>query len=210
MVDRILAMPEGMRLLLLAPVVRSRKGEYRKDLQDLQKRGFQRVKVDGTLHDIDAVPALNKKTKHDIEVVVDRIVVRAGTEQRLADSLETALALSDGLVIAENADGGERTTFSAKFACPVSGFTLDEIEPRLFSFNNPAGACPACDGLGTEMYFDPELVVPDGRLALADGAVAPWANSTSHYYRQTLDSLASHFGFPSARRSMRCQIRCSG
>jgi excinuclease ABC, A subunit len=199
MVDRILAMPEGARLLLLAPVVRGRKGEYRKDLQELQKRGFQRVKVDGTLHDIDAVPTLNKKVKHDIEVVVDRIVVRPGAGQRLADSLETALALSDSLVIAENADDGERTTFSAKFACPVSGFTLDEIEPRLFSFNNPAGACPACDGLGTEMYFDPELVVPDGRLSLADGAVAPWANSTSHYYRQTLEGLAGHFGFSLTR-----------
>ncbi len=195
MVDRITAMPEGRRLLLLAPVVRGRKGEYKKDLADLQRRGFQRVKVDGVLREIDAVPALNKKVKHDIEVVVDRIVVREGVAQRLADSLETALALADGLVFAEDADTGERTTFSAKFACPVSGFTLDEIEPRLFSFNNPAGACPACDGLGTEMYFDPELVIPDERLSLAAGAIAPWANSTSHYYRQTLDSLSAHFGF---------------
>ncbi len=195
MVDRILAMAEGTRLLLLAPIVRGRKGEYRKELQDLQKRGFQRVKVDGALLDIDAVPALDKKRKHDIAVVVDRLVVREGAAPRLADSIETALSLSDGLIIAENADTGEETTFSAKFACPVSGFTIDEIEPRLFSFNNPFGACPACDGLGTEMFFDPELVVPDDRLSLNAGAIAPWANSTSRYYQQTLESLSRHFKF---------------
>jgi len=195
MVDRVLDMPEGTRLLLLAPVVRGRKGEYRKELQDLQKRGFQRVKVDGTLHDIDAVPALNKKVKHDIEVVIDRIVVRPDLGSRLADSLELALAIADGLAFAEDADTGEQTTFSARFACPVSGFTIDEIEPRLFSFNNPYGACPACDGLGTEMFFDPELVVPDDRLALGEGAIAPWANSTSQYYAQTLRSLTDHYGF---------------
>jgi excinuclease ABC subunit A len=195
MVDRTLGMPEGRRLLLLAPIARGRKGEYRKELADLQKRGFQRVKVDGPLYDIDQVPALDKKRKHDIEVVVDRLVVRPGFGPRLAESLETALKLSDGLVFVEDADTGERTTFSAKFACPVSGFTIDEIEPRLFSFNNPFGACAACDGLGTEMYFDPELVVPDNRLSLADGAIAPWASSTSQYYRQTLQALAAHFGF---------------
>jgi excinuclease ABC subunit A len=195
MVDRTLGMPEGRRLLLLAPIARGRKGEYRKELADLQKRGFQRVKVDGPLYDIDQVPALDKKRKHDIEVVVDRLVVRPGLGPRLAESLETALKLSDGLVFVEDADTGERTTFSAKFACPVSGFTIDEIEPRLFSFNNPFGACAACDGLGTEMYFDPELVVPDNRLSLADGAIAPWASSTSQYYRQTLQALAAHFGF---------------
>ncbi len=195
MVDRVQAMPEGTRLLLLAPIVRGRKGEYRKELQDLQKRGFQRVRVDGALHDIDAVPALDKKRKHDIEVVVDRLVVRPGQQARLAESFETALALADGIVFADNADDGARTVFSAKFACPVSGFTIDEIEPRLFSFNNPYGACPACDGLGTEMYFDPELVVPDDGLSLIDGAVAPWANSTSQYYRQTLQCLAEHFDF---------------
>ncbi len=195
MVDKVMAMEEGTRLYLLAPIVRGRKGEYKREMQDLAKRGFQRVKVDGELYEVDGVPALNKKIKHDIEVVVDRLVVREGLESRLADSFETALALADGLAFAENADSGERTTFSAKFACPVSGFTIDEVEPRLFSFNNPFGACPACDGLGTEMFFDPELVIPDDRLSLNEGAVAPWANSTSQYYRQTLESLAGHFGF---------------
>jgi excinuclease ABC subunit A len=193
MVDRTLAMKEGTRLYLLAPVVRGRKGEYRKELAEFQKRGFQRVKVDGKMLEIDAVPALNKKLKHDIEVVVDRLVLREGLGNRIADSLETALALADGLAIAENADTGERTIFSSKFACPVSGFTIPEIEPRLFSFNNPFGACPACDGLGTKLFFDPELVVPDERLSLREGAVAPWANSSSQYYSQTLDSLARHY-----------------
>jgi excinuclease ABC subunit A len=203
MVDRIMALPEGTRLYLLAPMVRGRKGEYKKEIQDLQKRGFQRVKVDGKLYEIGEVPALNKKLKHDIEVVVDRIVVRDGIQTRLADSLETALAIADGLVFAEFADAKpvkkgetpERLTFSARFACPVSGFTIDEIEPRLFSFNNPFGACPACDGLGTTLYFDPELVVPDEALTLREGAIAPWASSTSQYYAQTLDSLARHFKF---------------
>ncbi|MGH6938640.1 excinuclease ABC subunit UvrA [Hypericibacter sp.] len=203
MVDRIMAQPEGTRLYLLAPMVRGRKGEYKKEIQDLQKRGFQRVKVDGKLHEIAEVPALNKKLKHDIEVVVDRIVVRDGIQTRLADSLETALAIADGLVFAEFADAKpvkkgetpERLTFSARFACPVSGFTIDEIEPRLFSFNNPFGACPACDGLGTTLYFDPELVIPDESLTLREGAIAPWASSTSQYYAQTLDSLARHFKF---------------
>jgi excinuclease ABC subunit A len=192
MVDKVLAMAEGTRLLLLAPVVRGRKGEYRKELAELQKRGFQRVKVDGRLHDIDAVPVLDKKRKHDIEVVVDRLVVRDGIAARLADSFETALALADGIAFAENADTGERTTFSARFACPVSGFTIAELEPRLFSFNNPAGACPACDGLGVTTFFDPDLVVPDERRSLADGAIAPWENTSSPYYRQTLESLAKH------------------
>jgi excinuclease ABC subunit A len=197
MVDRIMAMPEGTRLYLLAPIVRGRKGEYRKELQDLQKRGFQRVKVDGQLFEIDKVPALNKKLKHDVEVVIDRIVVRPGLETRLADSVETGLNLSDGLLYAEKADTGkaepERVIFSARFACPVSGFTIDEIEPRLFSFNNPFGACPACDGLGTTLFFDPELVVPDEALSLREGVIAPWANSSSQYYAQTLESLAKHF-----------------
>jgi excinuclease ABC subunit A len=193
MVDRILAMKDGTRLLVLAPIVRGRKGEYRKELADLQKRGFQRVKVDGKMFEIDAVPALNKKLKHDIAVVVDRIVVREGLGTRLADSLETALDLADGIAIAENADSGEETIFSSKFACPVSGFTIPEIEPRLFSFNNPFGACPTCDGLGTKLFFDPQLIVSDERLSLREGAVAPWANSSSQYYAQTLDSLARHY-----------------
>ncbi|MGE0652412.1 MAG: excinuclease ABC subunit UvrA, partial [Alphaproteobacteria bacterium] len=195
MVDRVMAMPEGTRLLLLAPVVRGRKGEYRKELADLRKRGFQRVKVDGKVFEIESVPALEKNIKHDIEVVVDRIVVSPKLGNRLADSLEVALGLADGLVFAENADTGERTTFSARFACPVSGFTIDEIEPRLFSFNNPHGACPTCDGLGVKLYFDPEMVVPDARLSLREGAIVPWARSTSQYYAQTLDSLARHFKF---------------
>ncbi|WP_048863077.1 excinuclease ABC subunit UvrA, partial [Acidisphaera rubrifaciens] len=193
MVDRVLAMPEGTRLLLLAPVVRDRKGEYRKELAELQRRGFTRVKVDGTLYDIGAVPSLNRKTKHEIEAVVDRIVVRPGIEPRLADSFETALALADGVVYAEDADGGARTVFSSRFACPVSGFSIEEIEPRLFSFNSPHGACPACDGLGTETFFDPSLVVPDERLSLADGTVAPWAGAKSPYYDQTLQSIARHY-----------------
>ena len=198
MVDRVMAMPEGTRLLLLAPVVRDRKGEYRKELGELQRRGFTRVKVDGTLHEIGEVPALNRKTKHDIEAVVDRVVVRPGVETRLADSFETALGLADGVVYAEHAGpigegGGERTVFSSRFACPVSGFTIEEIEPRLFSFNSPHGACPACDGLGVETFFDPELVVPDERLPLAGGAIAPWTGSQSPYYDQTLQSIARHY-----------------
>ena len=193
MVDRILDMPEGTRLFLLAPVVRGRKGEYRKDLVDLRKLGFQRVKVDGTLYDIEDVPTLNKKLKHDIEVVVDRVVVKDDIAQRLSDSLETSLKLTDGLVFAENANTGERSTFSARFACPVSGFSIDEIEPRLFSFNNPFGACPSCDGLGTTMHFDASMVVPDVEKSLANGAIRPWANSPYPYYGQTLDSIAKHF-----------------
>ncbi len=198
MVDRMQAMDEGTRIYLLAPIVRGRKGEYRKEFRELQKQGFARVKVDGTLHDIDAVPALDKNLKHDIEVVVDRLVIRPDPGNRVADSLETALALTEGIAVAENADDGERTIFSAKFACPVSGFTIDEIEPRLFSFNNPFGACPACDGLGTSMFFDPDLVVPDPGKSLRAGAIAPWANSSSSYYEQTLESLARHFGVSAA------------
>ncbi|MCH7937270.1 MAG: excinuclease ABC subunit UvrA [Proteobacteria bacterium] len=211
MVDRVMAMDEGTRLYLLAPIVRGRKGEYKKDLQALAKRGFQRVRIDGALYDIEDAPTLDKKYKHDIEVVVDRLVMREGLETRLADSFETALNLADGLAFVDEADikpskktktsgikdhvPEGRTVFSAKFACPVSGFTIDEIEPRLFSFNNPFGACPACDGLGTQMYFDPELVAADESLSLNDGAITAWAGSTSRYYTQTLSSLAEHFGF---------------
>ncbi len=212
MVDRVLALPEGTRLYLLAPISRGRKGEFKKELAELQKKGFQRVKINGTFYEIPDAPKLDKKFKHDIDVVVDRIVVRGDLQTRLADSFETALALSDGLVFAEFADKPlpksdteganksknethERITFSARFACPVSGFTIDEIEPRLFSFNAPAGACPTCDGLGTELQFEPDLVVPDGTLSLADGAVYPWAKTgaTSPYYEQTLASLAKFY-----------------
>jgi len=195
MVDRIMAWPEGTRLYLLAPIVRGRKGEYRKELAELMKRGFQRVKIDGEMHEIEQTPALNKKVKHDIDVVVDRVVVREGLESRLADSLEIALDLAEGIAVAENADDGETTVFSARFACPVSGFTIPEIEPRLFSFNNPFGACPACDGIGSQLYFEPSLVVPDESKTLRDGAIAPWSKSTSPYYLQTLDSLARHYKF---------------
>ncbi len=199
MVDRVMAMPEGTRLYLLAPIARGRKGEYKKELQELLKKGFQRVKVDGTLYEIADVPTLNKKLKHDIEVVVDRVVVKDGIQSRLAESFEAALALAEGIALTENADAkgdAGRTTFSAKFACPVSGFTIDEIEPRLFSFNNPFGACPTCDGLGVKMLFDPALVVPDDSLSIEDGAVAPWSASSvpSPYYLQALKGVLNHFG----------------
>ncbi|MFG1411722.1 excinuclease ABC subunit UvrA [Xanthobacter sp. VTT E-85241] len=201
MVDRVLALPEGSRLYLLAPVVRGRKGEYRKELAEFLKKGFQRVKLDGTFHEIAEAPALDKKFKHDIDVVVDRLVVRGDIATRLADSFETALGLADGIAVVEFADekdedgAPKRIMFSEKFACPVSGFTISEIEPRLFSFNNPFGACPACDGLGVEQTIDPDLVVPDKSRTLKQGAIAPWAKSTSPYYGQTLDALAKHYKF---------------
>jgi len=197
MVDRVMALPEGTRGYLLAPIVRDRKGEYRKELLELRKAGFQRVKVDGAFYEIDEVPALDKKFRHDIDLVVDRIVVRPGLEVRLADSFRTALDHADGIAILETApqEGeGERITFSEKFACPVSGFTIPEIEPRLFSFNAPFGACPECDGLGQELFFDERLVVPDVTRRV-DGAIAPWAKSKSPFYRQTLDAMARHYGF---------------
>ncbi|MFY9699165.1 MAG: excinuclease ABC subunit UvrA, partial [Rhodoplanes sp.] len=250
MVDRIMALPEGTRLYLLAPLVRGRKGEYKKELAELMKRGFQRVKIDGAFYEIAAAPALDKKLNHDIDVVVDRLVVRPDIATRLAESLETALKLADGLAVAELADspspppgggrsaakrsgggemrgeadhptpalgadppppgegerkktakihdqqsGPERLLFSEKFACPVSGFTIPEIEPRLFSFNSPHGACPACGGLGVEQKIDAELVVPDKEASLRRGAVAPWSRSSSPYYLQTLEALAKHYRF---------------
>jgi len=215
MVDRVMALTEGTRLYLLAPIVRGRKGEYRKELADLMKRGFQRVKIDGAFHEIAEAPVLDKKFTHDIDVVVDRLVVHRDIASRLSDSFETALKLADGLALAEFADKPlppaetagesanksknethERLTFSEKFACPVSGFTIDEIEPRLFSFNNPFGACPKCDGLGTELRFEADLVVPDKSLTLARGAILPWAKtgSSSPYYFQTLEALCRHYG----------------
>ncbi|MGZ9117005.1 MAG: excinuclease ABC subunit UvrA, partial [Methylocystis sp.] len=212
MVDRVMQLPEGTRLMILAPVVRGRKGEYRKELAEWQKKGFQRVKINGEVTEIGDAPKLDKKFKHDIDVVVDRIVVRADIASRLADSFEQALKLADGLAIAEYVDKPlgkadtegankskndthERIVFSERFACPVSGFTIEEIEPRLFSFNAPSGACPQCDGLGTELQFEAELVVPDSSLSLQEGAVYPWAKTgaTSPYYEQTLESLAKHY-----------------
>src|SRR4051812_1594843 len=214
MVDRVMALPEGSRHYLLAPVVRGRKGEYRKELAGWQKAGFQRVRIDGVFYAIEEAPSLDKKYKHDIEVVVDRIVVREGIEPRLADSFETALKLADGLVYLDPADPAEgaaasesgmkldyappgRIVFSEKFACPVSGFTIAEIEPRLFSFNAPQGACPACDGLGEKLVFDEDLVVPNHALSIRKGAVVPWAKSNppSPYYMQVLSSLARAYEF---------------
>ena len=243
MVDRIMTLPEGTRLYLLAPVVRGRKGEYRKELAEFMKKGYQRVKVDGAFYEIADVPALDKKFTHDIDVVVDRLVVRPDIATRLADLLEQALKLADGLAVAELADppasspgraegassgdpdkngkdspkrdgrdkpghdgkrtvakihdksGPERIVFSEKFACPVSGFTIPEIEPRLFSFNNPFGACPKCGGLGVEQHIDPDLVIPDKERTLRKGAIAPWAKSSSPYYTQTLAALGKHYKF---------------
>ena len=201
MVDKVMALPKDTRLYLLAPIVRGRKGEYRRDFAELQKRGFQRVKVDGEFYEISEVPALDKKLKHDIDVVVDRLVVKPDLGNRVADSMEVALGLTDGIAVAEMADKKkgdekpERLIFSARFACPVSGFTIEEIEPRLFSFNNPFGACPSCDGLGTQFFIDPIAVVPDGGLTLYKGAIAPWSKTSSPYYTQTLEAIARHYDF---------------
>ncbi|MGR3551729.1 excinuclease ABC subunit UvrA [Pseudooceanicola sp.] len=204
MVDRVMGMEEGTRGYLLAPMIRDRKGEYRKEFQELKKQGFQRVKVDGAFYEIEDVPQLDKKLRHDIDVVVDRIVVREGMETRLADSFRTALDLADGIAILETApsDGAasERFTFSEKFACPVSGFTISEIEPRLFSFNAPFGACPDCGGLGVELFFDERLVVPDATLRIADGALAPWRKGKSPYFLQTIEAIAKHYEFDKKAR----------
>lgn len=196
MVDLIMAMPEGTKLYLLAPVVRNRKGEFRKEIAEWMKAGYQRAKINGELVRLEDAPELDKKFKQDIDVVVDRVVIREGLETRLADSLEQALRLSDGLAVAEQADNpDERTVFSSKFACPVSGFTLEEIEPRLFSFNSPQGACSTCDGLGKELKFDAAMIIPDDSRSLAGGAIAPWSKTPSKLYAQTLKALAEHYGF---------------
>ncbi|MBV9261915.1 MAG: excinuclease ABC subunit UvrA, partial [Pseudolabrys sp.] len=209
MVDRVLALPEGTRIYVLAPVVRGRKGEYKKEIAEFLKKGYQRVKIDGAFYEIPEVKPLDKKFTHDIDVVVDRLVVNRDIAARLADSLEQCLKLADGLAVIELADSkatgaaanrgrnanAERITFSEKFACPVSGFTIPEIEPRLFSFNNPFGACPACGGLGVEQHIDADLVIPDRDASLKKGAIAPWAKSSSPYYTQTLEALGKHYRF---------------
>ena len=203
MVDKLAAIDDGTRLYLLAPVVRGRKGEYRKEIAEWQKAGFQRLKIDGEFYPIEDAPALDKKFKHDIDVVVDRLVTKGGQETRYADSLAQALQLADGIAIAEWADqpqGSEedpprRLIFSEKFACPVSGFTISEIEPRLFSFNNPYGACPVCDGLGAKLAFDADLIVPDKDKTLHKGAISPWAKGPSPLYTQTLQALSRHYDF---------------
>ena len=218
MVDRVMALPEGSRLYLLAPVVRGRKGEYKKEIAEYTRRGFQRLKIDGEYYEISETPILDKKLKHDIDVVVDRIVVRKDLSARLAESFETALELSNGLAVIEFADSKKTDAliassnsasgpnvsthyavnhilFSSKFACPISGFTIPEIEPRLFSFNNPFGACPTCGGIGHEQKIDPDLIVPNPKLTLRKGAIAPWSKSSSPYYVQTLEALGKHFKF---------------
>jgi len=201
MVDKLTVLPDGERILLLAPVVRDRKGEYKKEIAEWQRQGFQRLKIDGEFWAIEDAPALDKKFKHDIDIVVDRLVTRSGQDSRYADSLQTALNLADGLAVAEWADTPEgedaprRLLFSERFACPVSGFTIAEIEPRLFSFNNPAGACPVCDGLGQKLTFDADLIVPDRDKTLHKGAIAPWSRGPSPLYTQTLQALSRHYGF---------------
>jgi len=195
MVDRIMEINDGAKLYLMAPIVRGRKGEYSKEFREFQAKGFQRVKVDGVFYEIDEIPELNKKLKHDVSIVVDRLILRNDIGNRLADSIETCLNLADGLCVVENAETGEETIFSEKFACPVSGFTIAEIEPRLFSFNNPHGACPFCDGLGEKHDFDENLVVPDDSKSMDDGAIAPWTKTFSSFYQQALQAVADHYGF---------------
>lgn len=189
MVDKIEEFPIGTKLLLLAPIARGKKGEFKKEFDALQRQGYQRLKIDGEMYTIEEVPSLNKNLNHDIEVVIDRLVIKEGMSERLAQSLETGLKLSDGIVYVEKADSGERTVFSSKFACPVSGFTIEEIEPRLFSFNNPFGACPHCDGIGAKLYMDPELIIPNPNLSLNKGAIAPWDGFRSSFHNQAITSL---------------------
>lgn len=194
MVDRIMEMPEGTRIVLLAPIARGKKGEFKKEFENLQRQGYQRLNIDGTMYSIEDVPSLNKNQKHDIEVVIDRIAVKPGIEDRLSQSIETALKLSDGLLFVELPNGENRKIFSSKFACPVSGFTIEEIEPRLFSFNNPYGACPHCDGLGARLYMDPQLIIPNENLSIAKGAIAPWYGFRTSFYNQTVNSLCDYLG----------------
>ena len=205
MVDRVLGLEDGTRAYLLAPIVRDRKGEYKKEFLELRKAGFQRVKVNNEFYDLDEPPSLDKKFRHNIDVVVDRVIIKEDLATRLADSFRTALDLADGIAVLETAPQEEnveieRITFSENFACPVSGFTIPEIEPRLFSFNAPFGACPDCDGLGKELYFDERLVVPDQTLKIKDGALAPWRKGNSPYFLPTIEAIAEHFDFdPSSR-----------
>lgn len=194
MVDRILEFPIGTKLLLLSPIARGKKGEFKKEFETLQRQGFQRLKIDGENYTFDDLPTLSKTVKHDIEVVIDRIIVKDGIMDRLAQSVETGLKLSDGIIYVEEVENGKRITFSSKFACPVSGFTIEEIEPRLFSFNNPFGACPHCDGLGAKLYMDPNLVVPNQNLSLSQGAIAPWEGFHSSFHSQALTSLCDFLG----------------
>ena len=189
MVDAIQDLPEGSKIMLLAPIARGQKGEFKKEFENLQRQGFQRIKIDGEVFSLDETPALNKNIKHNIEVVVDRLVIKPNLAERIAQSVEIALKLSNGILYAENVADGSRSTFSSKFACPVSGFTIEEIEPRLFSFNNPFGACPHCDGIGAKLYMDPDLIVPNHNLSLSQGAIVPWDNSKSAFYSQTITSL---------------------
>lgn len=198
MVDKIMESPIGTKLLLLSPIARGKKGEFKKEIEALQRQGYQRLKIDGQMYTIDEVPALNKNIKHDIEVVIDRLVIKEDMAERLAQSVETGLKLSDGIIYIEKADTLERTVFSSKFACPVSGFTIEEIEPRLFSFNNPFGACPHCDGIGAKLYMDPELVIPNPNLSLNKGAIAPWDSFHSAFHSQAITSLCDFLGISPA------------
>lgn len=196
MVDRIMGLGDGTKIYIMAPIVRGRKGEYKKELKEFQAKGFARAKIDGTIYELSEAPPLDKKFKHDIDIVVDRLVIRPDLGNRLADSIETALKIADGLLIVEHADTGERTIFSEKFACPVSGFTIAEIEPRLFSFNSPHGACPTCDGLGVTLYMDPDLVVPDSDKTIAEGAIEPWSKNFARYYMQTIEAVCKAYKIP--------------